>query len=65
MGIEVVIKDIQELVEGIPYNLTEKQLDEIREGNILGGRVVNGEFLADWNYYIEIPESASLGGECD
>lgn len=56
MVIEVVIKDIKELLEGNPYNLTEKQLDEIREGNVLGGRVVNGEFLADWNYYIELPE---------
>jgi len=40
-----------------PYNLTDKQMEEIRKGNILGGRVVCGRFYADWNYDIDITEA--------
>lgn len=39
-----------------PYNLTDKQMDEIKKGNILSARVVNGKFYADWNYDMVLPE---------
>ena len=40
-----------------PYGLTDKQMDEIKKGNILGGRVVDGKFYADWNYDVDISEA--------
>ena len=40
-----------------PYDLTDKQLDEVQRGNVLGGRVVDGKFHADWNYDINLDEA--------
>ena len=39
-----------------PYGLSDKELDEIEKGNVLGGRVIDGKFYADWNYDIELPK---------
>lgn len=41
-----------------PYGLSDKEMEEIKAGNVLGGRVVDGRFYADWNYYIEISDEA-------
>ena len=40
-----------------PYGLTDKQMDEIQNGNVLGGRVIEGKFYADWNYDIDITDA--------